>query len=241
MAQLTISDAARRCGCPRSTLQRAIRAGRLHLDAEHHLDADELAHAGYLPAPAALQEQAPAAPRPRQYALQGLDVLLRDMQRTMERLADVLDSLTNALHHMQQERSGRVLQTSDKTLQLRGMERPPEALPERDMEPPPDPVLAQIRRWQDEGMTLRAIAARLNADGVPTRSGQGKWYQSNLSRLLARAARHQGRRKLTPLQVAELRGKRAAGAPIKALMQEYGLSKATVHRYLKTPGASPIP
>jgi len=65
--------------------------------------------------------------------------------------------------------------------------RPSEALQSRDMEPPPDPVLAQIRRWQEEGMSLRAIAAQLNAEGVPTRSGQGKWYQSNLSRLLARS------------------------------------------------------
>ena len=44
-------------------------------------------------------------------------------------------------------------------------------------------------------------------------------------------------RKLTPRQMAELRAKRQRGVPIKALMQEYGLSKATVHRYLSaTPG-----
>ena len=42
-----------------------------------------------------------------------------------------------------------------------------------------------------------------------------------------------GQNKLTPLQAAEMRGKRAAGTPIKALMEEYGVSKATVHRYLK--------
>jgi uncharacterized coiled-coil protein SlyX len=191
VAQLTISDAARRCGCPRSTLQRAIRAGRLHLDAIHLLDSDELIHAGYLPAPGALQEQAPAAQQPRQHALQSLDVLLRDMQRTMERLTDVLDRLTNELHHMQQERSRRVPQPSGSRLQSRRMERPPEALQSRDMEPPHDPVLAQIQRWQQEGMSLRAIAAQLNAEGVPTRSGQGKWYQSNLSRLLARTAQRQ--------------------------------------------------
>jgi len=71
------------------------------------------------------------------------------------------------------------------------MERSPEALRSRDMEPPQDPVLAQIQRWQQEGMSLRAIAAQLNAEGVPTRSGQGKWYQSNLSRLLARTAQRQ--------------------------------------------------
>ena len=44
-----------------------------------------------------------------------------------------------------------------------------------------------------------------------------------------------GQRKLTPRQAAGLRAKRARGAPIKALMQDYGLSKATVHRYLKAP------
>jgi hypothetical protein len=47
-----------------------------------------------------------------------------------------------------------------------------------------------------------------------------------------------GLHKLTPRQVDELRAKRARGAPIKALMQEYGLSRATVHRYLAAlPGA----
>ena len=47
-----------------------------------------------------------------------------------------------------------------------------------------------------------------------------------------------GQRRLTPIQAAELRGKRAGGVPIKALMEEYGLSRATVHRYLSTPSAS---
>jgi hypothetical protein len=47
-----------------------------------------------------------------------------------------------------------------------------------------------------------------------------------------------GQRKLTPRQEATLRAKRHRGVPIKALMQEYGLSKASVFRYLKTPSAS---
>lgn len=47
-----------------------------------------------------------------------------------------------------------------------------------------------------------------------------------------------GQRKLTPRQAATLRAKRHRGVPIKALMQEYGLSKASVFRYLKTPSAS---
>ncbi len=47
-----------------------------------------------------------------------------------------------------------------------------------------------------------------------------------------------GVHRLTPRQAAALRAKRQQGVPIKTLMEEYGLSRATVHRYLKTPPAS---
>jgi hypothetical protein len=42
-----------------------------------------------------------------------------------------------------------------------------------------------------------------------------------------------GQYKLTSRQVASLRAKRQRGTPIKALMEEYGISKATLFRYLK--------
>src|SRR5262245_3765908 len=48
METLTISAAARLCQCDRRTLQRAIHAGRLHLDAQHGLSRKELIAAGYL-------------------------------------------------------------------------------------------------------------------------------------------------------------------------------------------------
>jgi cell pole-organizing protein PopZ len=41
-----------------------------------------------------------------------------------------------------------------------------------------------------------------------------------------------GERKLTATQRRELHRKRARGTPMKALMQEYGLSRATLYRYL---------
>jgi hypothetical protein len=47
MAKLTISDAARACRVARSTLQRAVNAGRLSLDADHQVDTAELLRAGY--------------------------------------------------------------------------------------------------------------------------------------------------------------------------------------------------
>jgi len=48
MTTLTIAAAARLCGCHRRTLQRAIHAGRLQLDAQHRLSREELIAAGYL-------------------------------------------------------------------------------------------------------------------------------------------------------------------------------------------------
>jgi hypothetical protein len=47
MAKLTVSDAARVAGVARSTLHRAIRAGRLSIDPDGHIDTAELLRAGY--------------------------------------------------------------------------------------------------------------------------------------------------------------------------------------------------
>ena len=40
------------------------------------------------------------------------------------------------------------------------------------------------------------------------------------------------KKKLTPEQIQELRERRANGALIKTLMQDYGISKVSVYRYL---------
>ena len=51
----------------------------------------------------------------------------------------------------------------------------------------PRELTAQILSWhEDEGLTLQAIVQRLNAAGVPTRSGRGQWYQASVSELLGR-------------------------------------------------------
>ena len=47
-----------------------------------------------------------------------------------------------------------------------------------------------------------------------------------------------GKKRLTPAQVTELRHRRAQGDLIKTLMQDYGLSKASVYRYLGAHDAS---
>jgi hypothetical protein len=176
MALLTIATAARLCGCPRSTLQRAIRAGRLHLDADHRLDTDELTRAGYLTAAAAQQPHAPVAQQPRQ----GLEDLLRDMQRTMERLADTIEVLSQELRHMQQERSSSVAAAAPVAHQERGMER--------DMERQSDTALARIRTLRDQGYSLGKIATQLDAEGVPTKRGR-PWNRSTVNAILQREGR----------------------------------------------------
>jgi hypothetical protein len=47
MTKLSISEAARACGVARTTIQRAVKTGRLSLDAEHQVDTAELLRLGY--------------------------------------------------------------------------------------------------------------------------------------------------------------------------------------------------
>jgi Recombinase len=209
MAKLTLSDAARACGVARTTIQRAVRTGRLSLDAEHLVDTAELLRAGYHVAAAALhaaaqqpvpptqQDAAPqhSTPLRSDVALQELQLIRQErdlLQQERNRLAQQVDVLL-ALHQTTQQQLTQAQQMLHEMQHRydRLLDAPrPRPVASAPLAPTPavpqDPVLAQIRRWQQEGMTLRAIAARLNADGVPTRSGKGKWYQSNISRELRR-------------------------------------------------------
>src|SRR5947209_16600286 len=54
MATLTLSEAARVCNGARTTMQRAIKTGRLSLDAAHRVDTAELLRVGYQLAAAVL-------------------------------------------------------------------------------------------------------------------------------------------------------------------------------------------
>src|SRR5213076_2728920 len=63
MAKLTLSQAARACGVARTTIQRAVKTGRLSLDAEHLVDTAELLRVGYEVDAAMLHAAAQQAPR----------------------------------------------------------------------------------------------------------------------------------------------------------------------------------
>lgn len=173
---LTIAAAARLCGCPRSTLQRAIRRGTLHLNAHHQLDPDELTRAGYL-ATAAQQKHATGAQQPRDTT----EAALRDMQRSMERLTEVLEALLHVLTSMQQERSSRTQQ--ERSRSRRQPTQQPQTLPRQ----PPGHYDAQaavqrIRQLRNQGLSFAKIATQLTAEGIPTRDG-GAWHPSSVDRL----------------------------------------------------------
>jgi hypothetical protein len=46
-------------------------------------------------------------------------------------------------------------------------------------------VLQRLRAMQEERLSLQAIAARLNKEGVPTLTGRGRWHKGTVGHLLA--------------------------------------------------------
>ena len=103
MAKLTISEASRIAGVARSTLQRAVQAGRLSLSPDHTVDTAELLRAGYTLHAArqphdatALQDAAPrssrvphdaAGPFPQELSLAKREIALLERERDMLRAA----------------------------------------------------------------------------------------------------------------------------------------------------------
>lgn len=115
MAKLTISEAARACNVARTTLQRAVKAGRLSLDAEHKVDTAELLRVGYQLDAAVLhaasqqssmQTQQNAAPQhstPQQQGAAAPEVqLLRQERDALQRERDLLMQQVTMLHTMHQ-------------------------------------------------------------------------------------------------------------------------------------------
>lgn len=49
-------------------------------------------------------------------------------------------------------------------------------------------LLQRLRAMQAEGLSLQAIATRLNEDGVPTLSGTGRWQKGTVGKLLVQEA-----------------------------------------------------
>jgi len=91
----TISAAARVCHRDRRTLQRAIRAGLLHLDAQHRLSRDELLQLGYLEE-ATPQPVSQLPPQPVTQAMPQIAAALA----LLERLTAILEAIQQELHQI---------------------------------------------------------------------------------------------------------------------------------------------
>jgi hypothetical protein len=77
-----------------------------------------------------------------------------------------------------------------RTVDRRGPPRPPRII---RLEPPPSSIhttpatldaRAEISRLRAQGYGILDIARSLNARGVPTRSGRGRWHEATVRRYL---------------------------------------------------------
>ncbi|MEV6547006.1 recombinase family protein, partial [Streptomyces sp. NPDC051665] len=62
--------------------------------------------------------------------------------------------------------------------------------------------LAKMREWQAEGVSIRGIADRLNAEEIPTKRG-GRWHATTVNRLLSPDARAAARQQSAHARAAE--------------------------------------
>ena len=94
-------------------------------------------------------------------------------------------------------------------------------------------------RLSDMAAQLERLAQRvtaLEAVSAPVRQPQTATAAEPASTALPFVDRPRGGQyKLTSQEAAALRAKRAAGVPIPAPMQEYGLARTTLYRYLQSP------
>jgi hypothetical protein len=167
---LNFREAVQRAGVSRQRLNEAIRSGRLPAQRGggpgkptvitlEDLQAWCLSEGLALPVEAGERlERLPSAALMER--LERLDELFAGMQRLEHLVEQVLERL---------ERSER---TEPST--------PPPRLPAAKAA-----VLKRLWAMQAEGLSLQAIANRLNSDGVPTLSGKGRWQKGTIGNLLA--------------------------------------------------------
>jgi len=108
---------------------------------------------------------------------------LEQMFTGMERLERLVEQVLERLERSQDPALAQQL------AQLVAEFRAP-AAPARDEHPAPAKpspkaaVLQRLRALKAEGLSLQAMANRLNAEGVPTLSGKGRWQKGTISNLL---------------------------------------------------------
>ena len=115
-----------------------------------------------------------ATAQAQSWALVALDVQVDTTSPSGEAMAHMLATFAQFERRLISERTKQAL--AQKRASGVRLGAPPEIDPS---------VATRIRDERAAGSTLRAIAERLNRDGVPTARG-GRWYASTLQRVLAR-------------------------------------------------------
>jgi DNA invertase Pin-like site-specific DNA recombinase len=82
--------------------------------------------------------------------------------------------------------------------------------------------------------TGRLVFNMLGAIGQFETEIRAERQMDGMAKAKARGVRFGPKKRLTEIQIAELQRRRAQGDLINMLMQDYGLSKTSVYRYLKT-------
>jgi hypothetical protein len=212
MPAFTVSAAARLCGVDRRTLQRAIQAGRLLLDAQHCLSREALIAAGYLDAvpPQSTPQDTPhgmphdmphITPQETPQELMQATALLALLERLTTAITDLHEevrSLRGDLRHLSrstpQERRRSVPPAPQGTPQ-----EPPHYMPQSTPQdtpqgtPQPSPQIlglydpqaaaARIRDLRHQGLSYTMIALQLTQEGIPTRYGK-PWEHSSVRYVL---------------------------------------------------------
>jgi uncharacterized coiled-coil protein SlyX len=120
-----------------------------------------------------------------------LNAMLDRFERTVERLERSLDLAIDRMDERAERSIERALErVVERLLERRAREAVP-AIPVRPLaRSTPVPalkkaaVLQRLRAMQAEGLGPQAIAERLNADGVPTLRGEGRWHRGTIGNLL---------------------------------------------------------
>jgi Recombinase len=203
MATLTISAAARICHCDRRTLQRAIHAGRLHLDADHCLSREELIATSDLVVdtpqeapqgmPQSMPQQTPySTPRrtpqgtpqgtshPTPQAGAALLPLLERLALAIEALRMEIQRLREYAPHgtPQEEPHGTLQGAPQASPQILGLYDPRAAA-------------VRIRDLRRQGLSYTLIAVQLTREGIPTRYGK-PWEHSSVRYVLETYGRDEG-------------------------------------------------
>ena len=198
MPGFTVSAAARLCGVARRTLQRAIQAGRLSLDAQYHLSREALIAAGYLYAtPQDTSQDTPQdtsqdMPQELEQAT-ALLALLAQLTTAITDLHAEVRELRDELRQLPQRRRRHDAFTPHRTPHGTSQETPhttthgtSQTTPQATPHPSPqilgtyDPraAAARLHTFRRQGLSFVQIAARLEAEGIPTRYGLPWQYSS---------------------------------------------------------------